>query len=120
MKRIRVFNSPEELAESAKKNAEYWINKGITFAFGGFGDVFMIAPCDEKGNQTGNGAQLFFESMDIEQRFFEAFRMVVAGKYRVSKMGYMQKVVFAPKKEETAIESQEINGTIMEGQNEAV
>ena len=124
-KRIRVFNTAEELVESAKKNAEYWINKGITFAFGGFGDAFMIAPCDEKGNQTGNGAQLFFESMDIEQRFFEAFRMVVAhtpGKYRVSKMGYMQKVVFAPKKEETeekpAMELQGMNGTIMDGGKE--
>ena len=77
-KRIRVFNTPEELTESAKKNAEYWIDKGLPFAFGRFGDAFMIAPTDENGTQTGNGAQMFFENHEFCGKFFENFRMVVA------------------------------------------
>ena len=121
-KRIRVFNTPEELVESAKKNAEYWINKGLPFAFGRFGDAFMIAPTDENGTQTGNGAQMFFENHEFCGKFFENFRMVVAhtpGRIRGSRISDIyQRIVFVPKKEEAAIESQEMNGTIFEGGKE--
>lgn len=125
-KRIRVFNTDEELVESAKKNAEYWIQKGVTFAFGRFGDAFMISPTDENGNQTDNYSQMFFESHELCGRFFENFRIVVAhtpGKIRGSRMGDMyQRIVFMPKKEETEetarMESGGMNGTIFEGGKE--
>lgn len=122
-KRIRVFNTPEELVESAKKNAEYWLQKGVTFAFGRFGDAFMISPTDENGNQSGNASQMFFESHELCGRFFENFRMVVAhtpGRIRGSRISDIyQRIVFVPKKEETEetarMESGGINGTIMDG-----
>lgn len=118
-KRIRHFQTPEELAESARKNAEYWVEKKIDFSFGHIGDAFIICPCDENGNQTGNGAQIFFESLEESSKFFENFRMVIAhipGRIKGSRMtGFLQKISFFPKKEEeTAIKSQEINGTIMD------
>lgn len=125
-KRIRVFNTPEELVESAKKNAEYWLQKGVTFAFGRFGDAFMISPTDENGNQTGNYSQMFFESHELCDRFFENFRMVVAhtpGKIRGSKMGMFAKITFVPKVEEETEETARMksggmNGTIMDGGKE--
>jgi len=121
-KRISVYNTIEELTESAEKNAQYWIEKRIPFSFGRFGDAFIISPCDEEGKQTGNATQRFFESHQLCEKFYERFRMVVAhtpGKVKGTRIGDMfSKITFVPKKEESAMEPPEINGTILEGGKE--
>ena len=121
-KRIRHFQTMEELAESARKNAEYWVEKKIDFSFGHIGDAFIVCPCDENGNQNGNGAQIFFESLEESSKFFENFRMVIAhipGRIKGSGMtGFLQKISFFPKVEETEetarMESGGMNRTILE------
>ncbi len=122
-KKIRHFQTPEELMESARKNAEYWVAKKINFSFGHIGDCFIVCPCDEEGNQTANGSQVFFETLNESNKFFENFKMVIAhipGRIKGSRVGnFFQKITFIPKVEEAArMESGGMNGTIMEGEKE--
>lgn len=125
-KRISVYSTIEELTESAEKNAKYWIEKRIPFSFGRFGDAFIISPCNENGEQTGNASQRFFESHQLCEKFYESFRMVVAhipGKIKGSRMGMFAKITFVPKVEEETEETARMksggmNGTIMDGGKE--